>query len=586
MRMIFLRSYLGILFMYGSAICLLSACANTQPSKGQTFDQINSELKAAQTIQSTAPRPAAVDKALLMPLHPEVNKVATTPPEMRFDLIVNNAPAVQVFMAIVTGTSYSMLLHPDVAGSISVNLKNVNVLEAMDALRELYGYNYTVQGTRIMVEPLTLQTRIFKVNYLSGRRQGESDVRVTSGSISAALGGSGGGTPSNSANSSNNSNANNASSRSNLDSSRIYTTSDSNFWAELAQSLTAIVGNQDGRQVILNPMSGVIVVRAFPKELRNVDKFLQATQLIVERQVMLEAKIIEVQLKDGFEAGINWAALDSNGTLRGALGVDSRNFDLNGVPLSGSTYGGTLGGGITSYTGRTETGLFSLAFRTKSFASLIQFLDSQGNVQVLSSPRIATLNNQKAVLKVGTDEFFVTNVSTTTTTSGSTSSTSPTITVQPFFSGIALDVTPQIDDENNIILHIHPSISVVAEKTKNINLGTLGTFTIPLASSAINETDSIVRAHDGAIVAIGGLMSQSQSDNRSGIPAVSEIPVVGALFGQSAKSFSKREVVVLLKPTIVDSSANNHQEIQEIQERLQSFDPRKQRTTIRLGTQE
>ncbi len=150
-------------------------------------------------------------------------------------------------------------------------------------------------------------------------------------------------------------------------------------------------------------------------------------------------------------------------------------------------------------------------------------------MQVLSSPRIATLNNQKAVLKVGTDEFFITNVSTSTSSTGTTSTTSPSITVQPFFSGIALDVTPQIDENANIILHVHPSVSVVSEKPKVVNLGTLGTFTLPLASSNVNETDSIVRVQDGNIVAIGGLMKQEQTDGKSQVPVAGDVPVAGAL---------------------------------------------------------
>src|SRR5581483_7984086 len=138
--------------------------------------------------------------------------------------------------------------------------------------------------------------------------------------------------------------------------------------------------------------------------------------------------------------------------------------------------------------------IFGLALQTSNFAALINFLETQGELQVLSSPRIATLNNQKAVLKVGTDEFFVTNVTTNqTTTAGGAIQNSPSITVQPFFSGIALDVTPQIDEDNQIILHIHPSVSQVIDKTKDIDLGEAGKFRLPLASSDIRETDTIVR---------------------------------------------------------------------------------------------
>jgi MSHA biogenesis protein MshL len=338
--------------------------------------------------------------------------------------------------------------------------------------------------------------------------------------------------------------------------------------------MRAIVGADGGRQVIINSMSGVIVVRAFPAELRAAESFLRATQLMVERQVMIEAKIIEVQLKDGYESGVNWTHFNDPGAWRWGGGADSRNLNFDGTLLGGSTLGNTLGNGLSSSAGRTDGGIFGLAFRTASFAALLQFLDTQGNVQVLSSPRIAALNNQKAVLKVGTDEFFVTSISTSTNTTTTGTTSSPTITVQPFFSGIALDVTPQIDDQNNVILHVHPSISVVAEKAKTLNLGTLGTYTLPLASSNVSETDSIVRVQDGNIVAIGGLMKHSQHEDRSGLPGVSELPLFGAFFGQRNKGYLKRELVILLKPTIIQGDRGWQQDLQDTQGRMQQFDPR------------
>ena len=553
-------------------LALLSACATPTEKRGETFDKINNELKQALTQKPTQPQLDAVNKALLPPLQSERPKTIPAMPESRFDLVVNNAPATQVFMAIVSGSRYSMLLPPDLGGAISLNLKDVTIREALETIRELYGYEFKVQGNRIFIQPLSLQTRIFQVNYLAGRRQGTSDVRVSSGSISNS-------NPNNSssttqANGSNTFTPGSNNSQKAPDSSRIYTTSDSDFWSDLTTALQAIVGAENGRQVIINSMSGVIVVRAFPKEQRGVEDFLRATQVIVERQVMLEAKIIEVELKNGFESGINWSSFDSSGALRGALGADARNIDFGGG-VTGSL-GATLGSGLSSASGRTDTGVFGLAFRTKSFAALLQFLENQGNVQVLSSPRIATLNNQKAVLKVGTDEFFVTNVTTTTTTSGTNSTISPAITTEPFFSGIALDVTPQIDENSNIILHIHPSITNVAEKTKVVNLGSLGSFTLPLASSTVNETDSIVRAQDGGIVAIGGLMKQTQSEDKTGIPVAGDVPVLGAFASQRSKSFLKREIVVLLKPTIIQDERSWRQDLVDTQERLQNYDPRLQ----------
>jgi MSHA biogenesis protein MshL len=176
---------------------------------------------------------------------------------------------------------------------------------------------------------------------------------------------------------------------------------------------------------------------------------------------MLEAKIIEVQLKDQFATGINWAAFGehiaagvlSPGAILSPQGVISaftaRGEDGNLLPNS-RIRSNTASPGFLESEAAVPGTVFGLALQTSSFAALLGFLQTQGDLQVLSSPRIATLNNQKAVLKVGTDEFFVTAISTTSTTTGNSTQTTPSITVQPFFSGIVLDVTPQIDEQSRL----------------------------------------------------------------------------------------------------------------------------------------
>ena len=198
---------------------------------------------------------------------------------------------------------------------------------------------------------------------------------------------------------------------------------------------------------------------------------------------------------------------------------------------------------------------------------------SQGTVHVLSSPRIATLNNQKAVLKVGTDEFFVTNVSSTTTAVGTGGAVStPNVTLRPFFSGIALDVTPQISEDGQITLHIHPAVTQVVEKTKVIELGnTQGPLRLPLASSTVSETDSIVRVQDGSIVAIGGLMRQSMSNEGSLVPGVGQIPVLGEFFRHRNRSSQKRELVILLKTTVVEGGSDWAEDILQTRERIKKI---------------
>ncbi|MFA6312362.1 MAG: secretin N-terminal domain-containing protein [Sterolibacterium sp.] len=573
------------LFTLILVILVLASCGSPAQKPGNAFDRINAELGRAASERKVAND--GIDQALMPPLQIEMPK-AINDAELRFDLSVVKAPAVQVFMALVSGTRYSMLLPPELSGNITVNLKDVTIKEALDTIRELYGYEYKVQGTRIFIQSNTLQSRVFQINYLSARRQGNSSLSVTSGSMMGSGGTTTGPTtgtaqpvaqptaqtPTQASQQGGMSGGVQASSGG---SSRISTSSDSDFWRDLTTALTAIVGTAEGRQVIINSMSGVVVVRAFPAEMRNVESYLKATQLVVERQVMIEAKIIEVTLSNAAQSGINWAAfktINNVSTMTGSLATGSTlktdaNFQAGNASVE------VVPGAIKSVT-PMGNGFIGLAFQTANFAAVINFLETQGDVAVLSSPRIATLNNQKALLKVGTDEMFITNISGGTAGTTAVAGTAPSLTMQPFFSGISLDVTPQIDDEGNIILHVHPAVSNVAEKVKVVDLGTVGgTLNLPLAASSINETDSIVRVQDGNIVAIGGLMRQSQSQKRVGLPGTTSGSVLDGLFGQRSNSFDKSEMVILMKPTIISSDRVSQEELLQTQSRFESITPRK-----------
>jgi MSHA biogenesis protein MshL len=566
-------TYRGAAAVVLIAICI-SGCATPPPK--EVLPAISAEL--ARAGERKPPLPSqALDQALLPPVQMSMPSLPGLDAELepRFDLSVNNAPAGQVFMSIVSGTRYSVLLHPGVGGTISLNLKDATVREALSAIRELYGYEYRVEGPRIFVQPAGMQTRLFQVNYLPGQRRGHSDTRVTSGAVTDI--GSAASAPGTTA-------APTGSSRA-LETSRITTQQSSDFWADLRSALATIVGAGEGRSIVITPQSGVVVVRALPQELRSVEQYLRATKLSMERQVMLEAKIIQVTLSNEYQAGINWAIFNRHF----ALGQLSTNAG-NATTLGGGGQVLRTGPGGTALTAdpsnrnvATTTGgfaaanpagaVFGLALQTANFAALLNFLESQGHVQVLSSPRIATINNQKAVLKVGTDEFFVTNITTNTTTTGVTSQTSPTITVQPFFSGIVLDVTPQIDEGSNIILHVHPSVSEVTESTRVVNIGGGNpSISLPLAKSTVSETDTIVRVVDGNIVAIGGLMSLDVRDSRGGIPGVSD-DGAGSLLRNSSKSLNKRELVILLKPTLIQSDRNWQEDIEQMRGRFDSMYP-------------
>ena len=218
----------------------------------------------------------------------ELPQAQGKPIENRFDLNVNNATAREVFLSIVSGTRYSMLVHPDVSGSISVNLKDVSLPEALESIREIYGYEYRIDGSRIYIQPAGMQTRVFQVNYLVGARQGRSDMRVTAGSSgittsataaagtnlqSTATGGQGAAPTSPSAVKGPPSltpNVDGALAGIQGDATRMSTVQTTDFWAEIEYAIRTIVGTGGGRNIVISPQSGVVVVRAMPQELRSL----------------------------------------------------------------------------------------------------------------------------------------------------------------------------------------------------------------------------------------------------------------------------------------------------------------------------
>lgn len=539
-------------------VMLLAGCANERALQFQDVTQtVREELPAPKQPAQPVAVPQRVTEALAEPAPAKAPPV----PEPRIDLLVNNAQAREVFLAIVADTRYSMLMHPDVKGTLSVTLRGVTVTEALEAIRDVYGYDFKIDGRRITIYAPTLQTRIFTINYPQSQRSGTSELSVSSGTVS----GSSGGTTNAGANGTSGGGASGGAT-SQLESSRISTNTKTDYWAELTAAVRGMVGAGEGRSVITSPQAGIMAVRAMPDELRQVEKFLKAAQLSVERQVMLEAKIVEVELRDGYQSGIDWHALRNGGGATGVMGTigggTANNILINGVV--GNVPG--LPSGSASISGALSLpaaagGVFGLALATEGFQAVLGFLETRGDIQILSSPRIATLNNQKALLKVGTDEFFVTGFSSNATNTGNTGTAtgSNNTTINPItpvissmFSGIALDVTPQIDEQNNITLHVRPSVTSISEKSKSIGLPS---GPLPLASRSVNESDTMVRIQDGNIVAIGGLMQMESNRSASGLPgSTNSSPFLSGLLGNKANTGRKKELVVLIKPTIIRSA--------------------------------
>lgn len=494
----------------------------------------------------------------------------------RFDVSVRNVSAEAFFLGLVNGTGINLVVHPDVTGSITLDLKNVTIDEVLRVTRDIYGYEYKQERGIYTVYANALRTEVFQINYLDVQRVGVSDTSVMIGRAQSTGGNNAGGNSG--GNSTSNDTANllamienaqqNAQANGNsggggsalTPGSRVQTLNRTDFWASIEKTIVSIIGGEtQSRTVIVNPQAGMIIVKAMPNELSAVRNFLERSELSVKRQVILEAKILEVRLSEGFEAGVNWGAI--SGQIAAAKNIQDGFIlsDPSGAPVdefremnSNYVYRDATGNlanltvPVRERVGGTVAGLLQVTDITK----LLSLLETQGTVQVLSSPRVSTVNNQKAVIRVGSDEYFVTGISSNTTSNAASVTSTPNIELSSFFSGISLDVTPQISENGEVILHIHPVVSEVTDQQKVFTVGD-EEFALPLALRGVRESDSIVKAANGQVIVLGGLMTESSNVTDGKRPLLGDIPGLNALFRTKHKTKAKTELVILLRPIVV-----------------------------------
>ncbi len=517
----------------GALICACQTHQKPGQAEKAMDSAINEYIQDKKTpVKNLESLPEAVNQALLPTNSVNDNQLFG---ETKYDINAHNIAAGAFFAGIVRDTPYSVAVHPEVTGTISLDLKQVALADVFELVSELYGYDIQRKQNIYRIYPAGLRTETLAVNYLLMKREGSTQTSITSGGVSQAQGSNSNNSGNNfSGNSSSGSSANNSSSgNNNNNGTNISTRTDTDFWTELLTTLKTMIGEDGGKSVMVTPQAGLVTVRAMPDEIRAIKHFLNVSEEIVQRQVILEARIIEVSLSDGYQQGINWSQiLASSG---------STDFQF-------STSDGSIGDSVSAAIGN----ITSLSFINKDFSGVLSLLSTQGNVQVLSSPRVTAVNNQKAVIKVGDDEYFVTDVSSQSTISSSTTSVVPNIELTPFFSGIALDVTPQIDKNGGVLLHVHPSVIETQEQEKIVTLNQ-EQFILPLAQSNIRESDTIIHAKSGEIVVIGGLMQSIISETESKTPFIGDIPFFGNLFKSKRQTEVKKELVILLKPTVVDT---------------------------------
>lgn len=512
--------------LFATGLMLSLVACQSLPTTSTDPQQVKAAI-AKSALESEAalkpPRlelPSEVEAEMLPELGSQ--NVAPIANERRFDINARDVEATTFFTSLVQGTPLSVAVHPDVTGSISLQLKQVTLPETMDLVSEMYGYDIRRTGRVLHIYPAGMRVEVLPMNYLLMERSGQSSTMISSGGES----------DSDTDSSDSDSDSGNLSSSSH--STQIDTSTSTDFWTELETTLLALIDSNkgDGRSVVVSPQAGLVTVRAFPSEIRIIKDYLEQAEEQLQRQVILEAKIIEVELSEAYQQGIDWT---SDGFISSAS-------TLTNDIVSNIGGGGTLilGGG--------------------SFELAISLLSTQGDVNVLSSPRVTASNNQKAVIKVGNDEYFVTDVSSDTESDDDdgSSSTSVEVDLTAFFSGIALDVTPQINGDDEVLLHVHPSVTDVEEQDKEISV-TSGSNTVflslPLANSDTREADTVIKARSGEVVVIGGLMSTSHEELISKTPFVGDLPWIGELFTNRSVATQKTELIILLKPTVVERNS-------------------------------
>ncbi|MBF0309991.1 MAG: pilus (MSHA type) biogenesis protein MshL [Magnetococcales bacterium] len=621
------------------SLLLLSSCATPEPKPGGEFamaqkalleDIKDSSRKTpaapgadGRPVQPRGAVPPEVSQALMPGLDMHLQKKATDVPilETRFDVMVDNAPAREFFMGLVAETPINMVVHPDVNGSISLTLKDVTVDRVVETACKMYQFDCQKGVNGFEIYPRRLTTRTFKLDFLPMTRSGRSQTRVSSGNTQQTQSTSGTGTSAA------------TSTTTNTSGSDVTTSNDADFWKELEDTLRVFLGlapkvttttGQSGgtaqvqqaaqtpapatphlaadgtpikdpeyqKGVIVNRQAGLVVVRAHPEDLREIDNYLTQLAQGAKRQVILEAKILEVELSDGFQYGINWLAVSRGLGKQQPLASEPRKGTTMTDGSASSMWEANRPVSVPVITDTASTALtyqdtipywkntaailsqaqagdpFALAMKAGDFVGFLDLLRQQGKVQVLSSPRVATTNNQKAVIKVGEDEIFVTDVNISTTEFGT--NLDPTFT--PFFSGVALDVTPQIGDDGAVTLHIHPMVTEVTDKVKTFAFGTT-TQVYPLALARSREVDSIVRVKDGEVVVIGGLMKREMKDSDDKVPILGDLPLIGRMFGRTSRSWVKNELVILLRPRLVVNSESWHGVVEETADRVKSMTP-------------
>jgi len=456
---------------------------------------------------------------------------------------LNNANIQETLLALSKESGLNFVVDPDIEGQVTVDLKKVTVEEALDSLLIPLGLEYKIRGKFIRVSKPKMETRIFALNYAITKRKSTGELTVSGGVAET-------GNDNNSSGSSSSSGSSGGGEGGDEESkSSVETESETDLWADMQDGLTTIIfgvsessdtegyrvggswsrADDEGRRLVGNPLSGTIMITAYPHQLAKAAEFLETVEGSVQRQVLIHAKIMEVTLSDGYEMGVDWGYVTKTNDVSGTLppwnipgGVDAPSVLQNFNP---------------------GLGYFQIGIANEYFNILIDTMANQGQINMLSSPRLCTLNNQKAMIKVGREEVFF-EIDTETQFVDGGSRVIETTETRTITIGVILDVTPQISSDGYITMSIHPSVSELAGQAES-RLGD----TAPIVD--VRELDTIIRVKEGQTIVIAGLIKDKIEESIISIPFLGDIPYVGSFFRHTKQNKQKTELVILLTPTLM-----------------------------------
>jgi len=481
-------------------------------SKGVAKPGLLGKYRPKPSVQSSLP-----GEEYLLPQMDKKESVKEVSGE-RFSIAVQETKLKDVLMVLAKDSRYNLVVDPSINESVTIDLKEVTMGEALQAILSPLHLEYTIHGKTIEVLRPRMATRVFSLNYITASRTGETGLTVSSGGRGGETSSAG-------------------------DYGTVKSTNKVDLWDEIRKGLNTILfggggegkGQQDERLVI-NEHSGTILVTAFPAHLMEVADFLERVEGSIQRQVMIQAKIIEVTLSDSFKAGIDWAGVPN---LRGSF-VGNLTTGLAATqPLPASVVQQLSPG----------TGVFQVGATKGDLSVLLDMIATQGKVHVLSSPRISTLNNQKAIIKAGREDTFFT-INKETNTEGGVLQENFNVDREDYTIGVVLDVTPQISSDGTIIMNIHPSITDFVEE-KTFPPGAVGADILANAPVLdVREVDTMVRVKDGETIVIAGLMQERTNNTTTSVPVLGDLPVLGKLFRRVEKTKENTELVILLQPIV------------------------------------